>query len=151
MSELTLWTPARGEIVPIPGQRCTSLDLTTADGQRQAYRAHVGADFQLNDLQGQVIEVVGFYAHHVVRVDEETGEERPGTRCVLLLADGMRVSTGSETAMKCMLAWAAVAWLTPPWAPPLRFVVKAEKSRRGPGKYLWLDLPEQSGSNGKGA
>lgn len=141
MSELTLWTPERGEIVPAPGQRCTSLDLTTPQGQRAAYRAHVGADFQLIDLIGQEIAIVDFYAHNVVRTNEETGESHPGTRCVLICQDGMRISTGSDTAMKCMLAWAAVSCLQPPWQPPLRFKVCAEKSKRGPGKYLWLDLP----------
>jgi hypothetical protein len=140
VGELTRWKPQDGELVPAPGARIYSLDLSRPEGQRAAYRAHVGADFRLVDLVGQTIEVEHFYAHHVTRVDEETGEERPGTRCVLIQPDGTRISTGSDTAMKCMLAWAAIASLQPPWNPPLRFLVREEKRTKGPGKWLWLDV-----------
>lgn len=151
MSALVRWQPEQGEVLPMPGQRCTSLDLTTALGQRLAYRAHVTSDFQLQDLVGQTIHIVDFYAHHVVRVDEETGEERPGTRAVMILDDGSLVSTGSESSLKCLMFYAAVYCRVPPFYPPLAFIVRASKSRRGPGKYLWLDLPEPAPVDGEGA
>lgn len=142
MSELTIWKPERGELVPLPGQRCTTLDLATPEGQRAAYRCHVSADGQLADLAGETITVCDLYAHHVVRTDEETGEERPGLRAVLILDNGMRIATSSESAYKCVLAWAAVAQLAPPWRPGIRFTVRRQKSTRGAGHFLWLDLPE---------
>lgn len=142
MSALVKWSPDKGEILPAPGDRHTSLDLTTPEGQRTAYRSHVGADFQLSGLVGQMIHVRDYYAHHVCRVDEETGEEAPGLRAVFITDDGIRISTSSVTALRCLLAWASVCQRASPFDPPLTFKVASGKSSRGPGNYLWLDLPE---------
>lgn len=139
MSALIPWRPDQGALVPEVGQQRSTYDLTTTEGRRGLYRARVGSDFALDDLVGQKIEVVHVCVHWVQDTGPDPQPHGLRLRGVLVGPDGARISTGSQTALRCLYDACQIACATPPFDPPLKFTVQKTKSKAGPGHWLWLD------------
>jgi hypothetical protein len=102
------------------------------------YRAMQAADFGLDDLIGETIEVEHVVCHRAAMIDRETGETRDTIRTVLIAPDGTRYATRSET-VRADLERACMIFGTPfPWRPAIRFKVVQVKSRDGVRRYLQL-------------
>lgn len=119
------------------------LDVSTWDGKAQLYNATQGQDAKVAEMIGLPMEVVSFLAHPASSPDPKTGEVQHFARIVLFLADGTRVSCGSEGMLNSLRSLCA-AFGYPPWAPPMPITVKEEKGA-GMNKYYTLELK----TNGK--
>lgn len=139
MSALVPWRPSEGALVPAVGGQVTSYDLSAAEGRKGQYRAGVGSDFQLDDLIDQRIDVEHVRVHWVVDSGPEPLPHGMRLRGVLVTPDGTRISTGSQTALRCMMDAVLIACAAPPFRPPMSFTVRATKRKVGSGHWLWLD------------
>lgn len=140
MGELVKWVgQLMGKTIP-EGGIVSTFDLTKDADKVQMYRCMIGSDKQAKDLVGTQLAIVNAVAHTVRRIDDATGEERPGLRCVLSLADGTRVATSSGAVWDGLQQASVILGRKPPFDPPLMAVIRSAKSMSGPRSYLWLDL-----------
>lgn len=140
MGELVKWNGQLTGKRPVDGGIVSSFDLTKLEDRVQMYRCMIGSDLQAKDVVGNPLAIVNAVAHVVNRVDEKTGEQRAGLRCVLVTDDGSRIATSSEAVWDGLQQAAVIMGRQPPFNPPLACVIRSAKSMTGPHSYLWLDL-----------
>lgn len=90
------------------------------------------ADLKTRSLVGQVVAVVGFFAHVAELTDAVTGEVQRKIRCVLVLDDGRTVSTMSKACVRQIAMFHRMRG-GKPWDPPIyietrEFQLEAGKS-----------------------
>jgi hypothetical protein len=125
--------------VPAVGGYGSSYDLTQPEGRRLQYRACVFAEFQLDRLVGQTIQVEHIVVHWVPETveGEQTGELRP--RIVLVQPDGTRISTSSLPVLRQLAQLVDQTRLSPPWLPPLKFLVRHVPLAGKTGHWILLE------------
>lgn len=120
------------------GQAATSYTLTTQVGRLEYMKCLLGSDAEAQNSTDKTLLVAGWVLHEVDRVDDATGEVRPGLRLVLVTTDGQRISTGSGPLID---NWGHVCRCFAdinPW-PTLKITIRRVKRAGGKGAYLTLD------------
>lgn len=119
-------------------QAATSFNLTTQSGRMEYMRCMIGSDAQAQDSTDKPLIITGWVLHEVDRIDDETGEVRPGLRLVLTTVEGQRISTGSGPLID---NWGHVVKCfadVPQWQA-LKITIRKVKRAGGKGSYLTLD------------
>jgi hypothetical protein len=147
MSALVPWKDRKAGVLPAVGSIVTTLPVQIVDGRVKMsdadkstmFRAMTSSEAQFVDLVNTRIEVRDIVVHWVDRTDEQTGEVGPGLRVAVITPDGTIVSGGSSRVYQCLALAMELSEQQAPYDPPLRFVVKADKRKSGPGVSLYLE------------
>jgi hypothetical protein len=140
MSAIVPFRESKSGQLIAPGRRVTSLDMSTAEGQRLAYIAQTSRDFTLSELAGQVILIRDIHVHWVQDESDTPDPSGLRIRIALLSPDGSVITTSSMLTLACLLTYSEVTCRLPPWEPPAQFRVHLRAVPGKPGhRYLWLE------------
>lgn len=74
----------------------TNLKPETKQEKQRMFNMISRCDGRLNDIENQILNVVGYYIQHIVRKDKETGEPRNGIRTIIVTNEGESYVTMSS-------------------------------------------------------
>lgn len=116
-----------------------SFDKKTPEGRALFSQCNDDADFEMADVIGSPVEVVGFMIHEIELADMNTAELVDKERTVLILKDNSTVDTCSGIFAE---SFARIAELVGPgpWEPPIILLPKVRTSRAGKKFYTCVEL-----------
>lgn len=74
----------------------TNLKPETKQEKQRIFNIISRCDGRLNDIENQILNVVGYYIQQIVRKDKETGEPRNGIRTIIVTNEGESYVTMSS-------------------------------------------------------
>lgn len=74
----------------------TNLKPENKREKQQMFNMISRCDGRLNDIENQILNVVGYYIQQIVRKDKETGEPRNGIRTIIVTNEGESYVTMSS-------------------------------------------------------
>lgn len=74
----------------------TNLKPETKQEKQRMFNMISRCDERLNDIENQILNVVGYYIQQIVRKDKETGEPRNGIRTIIVTNEGKSYVTMSS-------------------------------------------------------
>lgn len=113
----------------------TSLDMTKPGDKKLLMGAMMGECQKAEDHINSEMLVTDVVLCPASSTDPNTGDLDTWTRCVLLLADGSRVSFGSAGILKSLWLY-SLCYTKPPWIPPAKMRLKSTAV----GKNRWYTL-----------
>lgn len=127
-----------------------SFDMTREEGMVLATQCLDTQELKTRNVVGQTLELIGVFAHVIEAVDEVDGEVNPRVRCVMLLADGRRVSTTAVAVCDTLSACYNMLGIGP-WSPSMLARIGQTKSSRTGHEYCTMQLLGRKVEPGKGA
>lgn len=117
-----------------------SFDLSKPEQARQLFRARTGKDADTKSIADRIIQVSNIVIWKGEEEEYETGETTIKTRVVLIGPEGFRVSVGSPSAVRSLIAMVQ-CFGPPPYNPPMK--IRAVRTPCGNGKeWVSFDLAE---------
>lgn len=74
----------------------TNLNPETKQEKQQMFNMLSRCDGRINDIENQILNVVGYYVQQIIRKDKETGESRNGIRTIIVTDEGKSYVTMSS-------------------------------------------------------
>lgn len=74
----------------------TNLNSETKQEKQQMFNMLSRCDGRINDIENQILNVVGYYVQQIIRKDKETRELRNGIRTIIVTDEGKSYVTMSS-------------------------------------------------------
>jgi len=123
-------SPLHALIAGDTSEAVTNFPGTDRDRLMFVLKAESGDVIKGDDVKGQPISIVFFYAHRVRMVNDRTGEFTEPLRVVLFDKDGLGVSFVSDTVARGLMRIVEFCGMGP-YDPPV--VVKVVEAKTGSG------------------
>jgi|SRR5947209_1246288 len=109
------------------------------DRETLIHAALTGSQPTTLDAVGATIKVANVVVSVGEYADELSGEIRYARRIVMISPDGAMTTSTSDSVWRSLRV-AASLFGPPPWQPPREFRIVQHSSKRGPRKYITLEL-----------